>query len=44
VYTMLNRHEPAKVHLNRAIQLGVQGRGMDQLIEFYEKNPVGSIP
>jgi Tfp pilus assembly protein PilF len=44
VYTMLKRHEPAKVHLKRAVQLGVQGRGMDQLIEFYEKNPSGSTP
>jgi tetratricopeptide (TPR) repeat protein len=44
VYTMLKRHEPARIHLNRAVRLGVQGRGMDQLIEYYEKNPAGSTP
>jgi tetratricopeptide (TPR) repeat protein len=44
VYTMLKKHEPAKIHLSRAIALGVQGRGMDQLIEFYEKDLPGTKP
>jgi len=44
VYTMLKKHKPAQVHLNRAIQLGVQSRGMDQLIEYYKKNQPGAKP
>jgi len=44
VYTMLNKHEPARIHLNQAAALGVQGQVMDQLIEFYEKNPPRSEP
>ncbi len=44
VYTMLKNHEPGRAHLNRAVELGVQSRGMDQLVEFYAKNPPGAKP
>ncbi len=44
VYTILKKHEPARIHLNRAVALGVQGKGVDQLLEFYENNPPGQEP
>ena len=44
VYTMLNQRGPARIHLDRAVALGVEGRGMDQLIELYEKDPPASEP
>ncbi len=37
VYTMLNQHDKGKAHLEKARQQGVQGEGVQQLIDFYNK-------